>query len=310
MTVSAEPVPSPPAGDDAIVSVDGVTLRFGGVVSLAGVTLSQRRREILAVIGPNGAGKTSLFNCLTGVYTPQEGTIEFRPSGRPAVALVGRRPSRVNRLGIARTFQTSRLFNALSAYENIRVGVESRQHTGALGAMLRLPRTRREERQSRDTTEELLSFVGLTDRADELASSLPYGDQRKLEIARALATRPELLLLDEPAAGTNVAEKQALQELIHRVNRERSVSVLLIEHDMRLVMSVAERVVVLNFGLVIAVGTPAEVQHDAAVVEAYLGRPDDATPSTGTSDDDTWGDATAGGGASRGQGPEPKDGNG
>jgi branched-chain amino acid transport system ATP-binding protein len=151
--------------------------------------------------------------------------------------------------------------------------------------MLRLPRTRREERQSRVTTEELLDFVGLTDRADELASSLPYGDQRKLEIARALATRPELLLLDEPAAGTNLAEKQALEELIRRVNRERSVSVLLIEHDMRLVMSLAERVAVLNFGLVIAVGTPAEVQHDAAVVEAYLGRPDDAAPSTSPSGD-------------------------
>ena len=275
---------------------------------------AQRRDEILAVIGPNGAGKTSLFNCLTGVYTPQEGTIEFRPSGGPAVALVGRRPNRVNRLGIARTFQTSRLFNALSAFENVRVGVESRQHTGPLGAMLRLPRTRREERQSRATTEELLDFVGLTDRADELASSLPYGDQRKLEIARALATRPELLLLDEPAAGTNLAEKQALEELIRRVNRERNVSVLLIEHDMRLVMSLAERVAVLNFGLVIAVGTPAEVQHDAAVVEAYLGRPDDATPSTTTSDDTTSDDATAGdatsgdGGAGRGQGPVPKDG--
>jgi branched-chain amino acid transport system ATP-binding protein len=275
VTVSAQPVLIPPVVEDPIVSVDGVTLRFGGVVSLAGVTLSQSRGEILAVIGPNGAGKTSLFNCLTGVYTPQEGTIEFRPSGRTAVALVGRHPSRINRLGIARTFQTSRLFNALSAYENVRVGVESRQHTGPLGAMLRLPRTRREERQSRDSTEELLGFVGLTERADELASSLPYGDQRKLEIARALATHPELLLLDEPGAGTNLAEKQALEELIRRVNRERGVSVLLIEHDMRLVMSVAERVAVLNFGLVIAVGTPAEVQHDAAVVEAYLGRPDD-----------------------------------
>jgi branched-chain amino acid transport system ATP-binding protein len=278
VTVSAGPVLSAPPVDDPIVSVDGVTLRFGGVVSLAGVTLVQARGEILAVIGPNGAGKTSLFNCLTGVYTPQEGAIEFRPSGRPAVALVGRRPNRVNRLGIARTFQTSRLFNALSTYENVRVGVESRQHTGPLGAMLRLPRTRREEHQSRARTEELLGFVGLAAQADELASSLPYGDQRKLEIARALATHPELLLLDEPAAGTNVSEKQALEELIRRVNREMGVSVLLIEHDMRLVMSVAERVAVLNFGRVIAVGTPAEVQHDAAVVEAYLGRPEDAAP--------------------------------
>jgi branched-chain amino acid transport system ATP-binding protein len=274
------------AGDD-IVSVSGVTLRFGGVVSLSDLTLSQSRGEVLAVIGPNGAGKTSLFNCLTGVYKPQEGRIVFRPSKGDPQKVVGRRPNRVNRLGIARTFQTSRLFNALTAFENVRIGVESRQHTGPLGAMLRLPRTRHEERASRATTEELLDFVGLSSKSDELASSLPYGDQRKLEIARALATRPELLLLDEPAAGTNVAEKDALEDLIRRVNREMSVTVLLIEHDMRLVMSVADRIAVLNFGRLIALGTPAEVQHDESVVEAYLGTPQDTTSgSTGASPDE------------------------
>jgi branched-chain amino acid transport system ATP-binding protein len=265
--------PAAAAVEDPILDVSDVTLRFGGVTSLADVSLQQQRGEILAVIGPNGAGKTSLFNCVTGVYHPQEGRISVRAEGRDAVDLIGRKPDKVTRLGIARTFQNIRLFNALSAVENVKIGVEARQHTGPVGAMLRLPRTRREERESDERAFELLSFVGLERRTNELASSLPYGDQRRLEIARALGTNPQLLLLDEPAAGTNPSEKLDLERLIRRINSETSTSVLLIEHDMRLVMALATRVVVLNFGRVIASGTPTEVQRNPAVVEAYLGTP-------------------------------------
>src|SRR6476661_7138857 len=257
--------------EDLVFDVQNITLRFGGVTSLDGVSLQMRRGEILAVIGPNGAGKTSLFNSLTGVYTPQEGEILLtaRPGDQP-VSVLGQKTHIVNHLGVARTFQNIRLFPALTALENVKVGVETRQKSGPVSAMLGMPWQRREERESTAAAYKLLDRVGLANRANELAGSLPYGEQRRLEIARALGTNPGVILLDEPAAGTNPAEKQELAALIKQINRE-GVGVLLIEHDMKLVMSVADRIVVLNFGSRIAEGTPEQIQRDPAVVAAYLG---------------------------------------
>jgi len=257
---------------DVIFDVDHVTLRFGGVVSLNDVTLQMYRGEILAVIGPNGAGKTSLFNSLTGVYTPQEGkVVVVGRAGEAAVSVIGKKTHVVNHLGVARTFQNIRLFPALTALENVKVGIETRQKSGPISAMLGMPWQRREEKESTRAALALLRDVGLPDRANDLAGSLAYGEQRRLEIARALGTNPGVLLLDEPAAGTNPVEKRDLAELIARINRERDVSVLLIEHDMKLVMSIAHRIIVLNFGEKIAEGTPQEIQRNPAVVAAYLG---------------------------------------
>ncbi len=256
---------------DKIFDVDHVTLRFGGVVSLNDVTLHQERGEILAVIGPNGAGKTSLFNSLTGVYQPQEGTITFMGKDAKPMNVIGKKPHRVSAAGVARTFQASRMFSALTAFENIKIGAESHRGIGVVGAMLRGPATRRDEKLSDERTVELLDFVGLRAKANVISSSLSYGDRRRLEIARGLATGPQVLLLDEPAAGTNPSEKLELTTLIRKVRDEMGVSILLIEHDMKLVMSLAERLYVLNFGSVIAQGTPEEIRANDQVIEAYLG---------------------------------------
>jgi branched-chain amino acid transport system ATP-binding protein len=254
-----------------IYDVRNITLRFGGVVSLNDVTMEMREGEILAVIGPNGAGKTSLFNSLTGVYQPQEGSISLQRADGSQLSVIGQKAHRVASSGVARTFQASRMFNALTTFENVKIGAESHKGIGVVGAMLRGPRTRRGEQHSDATTLELLDFVGLREKANVIAASLSYGDRRRLEIARGLATGPRALLLDEPAAGTNPSEKIQLADLIRRVRDDLGVSILLIEHDMKLVMSLAERLYVLNFGSVIATGTPQEIRANEAVIDAYLG---------------------------------------
>ena len=255
-------------GAGPLLAADGVSKIFGGLVAVDGVSFEIAPRSIVSIIGPNGAGKTTFFNMLTGLYKPSTGRITF--GGRDITAT---RPDIITSLGVARTFQNIRLFGTMSAVENVMVGQHARMKAGLFGSILRTPGVRREEREVRQRARELLDYVGLRhDQFDQIAANLSYGDQRRVEIARALASDPSLLLLDEPTAGMNPNESARLTEFMERLREERDLTILLIEHDMKVVMGVSEHITVLDHGEKIAEGAPQEIRDNERVVEAYLGK--------------------------------------
>ena len=255
-------------GAEPLLSARDVSKIFGGLVAVDHVSFSIAPRSIVSIIGPNGAGKTTFFNILTGLYKPSIGRISF--DGRD---ITGTRPDIITSLGVARTFQNIRLFATMTAVENVMVGQHARMKAGVFGSILRTPAVRREEREVRERAREILGYVGLkASQFDEIVSSLAYGDQRRVEIARALASDPTLLLLDEPTAGMNPNESARLTEFMQRLRDERGLTILLIEHDMKVVMGVSERITVLDHGEKIAEGQPEEIRTDERVVEAYLGK--------------------------------------
>ena len=254
-----------------LLEIKDINVKFGGVTALNNVNLHVNEGEIAALIGPNGAGKTTVFNIVTGYYTPTSGEVVL-----DGESISGLRPYKIARKGLGRTFQNIRLFGDMTAAENVATAADSLNKSGLVGALFGVPRSRRDERESMEKAHELLRFIGLDHRADQMAKNLPYGDQRRLEIARALALNPKVLLLDEPAAGFNPQEKVELGELIRKI-RDRGFAVLLIEHDMSLVMKISDRVSVLDFGQKIAEGKPEEIQNSQRVIDAYLGVAEDAS---------------------------------
>ena len=267
---------TPPSDARPVLQVEELTQNFGGLRALNELDLTVNEREIVALIGPNGAGKTTFFNCVTGIYTPAEGRVYLHDAAQRRHLLNGRKPHDITALGMARTFQNIRLFGDMTVLENVMIGRHCRTRAGIWGALARTPATRREEQETIDISYDLLESVHLEQFWNERAHNLPYGAQRRLEIARALATGPRMLLLDEPAAGMNPQETRELEELVRHLRASRDLSILLIEHDMGMVMSRSDRIYVMEYGSRIASGTPEEVRANPRVIQAYLGESDDA----------------------------------